>query len=102
MPLHHSFDPQNSKTQCPYCASDFAENSWESFHDRFKMYKVCTCENCRRQITLPVNFLGTGHDGWDGKNKWSMKSEISVEVSKEQLAPLETRIKILSEKIFQA
>ncbi|MFT4343224.1 MAG: hypothetical protein ACMXYE_00585 [Candidatus Woesearchaeota archaeon] len=102
MSLHHSFNLINNRTQCPYCASDFSQSSWESFHDRLKMYKVCTCEKCRRQIALPVDFLGSGHDGWDGQNKWSMTADITVEKTNHTLTPLESKVKILSERIFQA
>jgi hypothetical protein len=65
------------------------------------MYKsVRKCPNCGKEIMLPVNFLGSGHDNWDGKSTWKSSKDIKFPKTSKKIKTLESRIKILSETSY--
>jgi len=49
---------------------------------------------------VPVSFLGSGHDNWDGKHSWKTSSKIKIPKTKKKIKTLESKIKILSEKSY--
>lgn len=99
MTLHHSFTTQDFKRQCMYCSTSFDEIKWDNIHVGTRLYKHSNC-SCGKVIMVPVNFLGSGHDNWDGKNSWKTSSMIKVPKTKKKIKTLESKIKILSEKSY--
>ena len=98
MTLHHSFAIDGFKEQCVYCSTSFEDQSWATIHHGVKMYKSTTCPKCSHHVMLPVDFLGSGHDGWDGKQEWKSSPTITFSKSSKKIKTLESKIKILSEK----
>jgi len=96
MTLHHTFTIQDFKEQCPYCSTQFEDVEWESVHEGTQLYKRLLCD-CGKEIMIPAGFLGSGHDGWDGKHSWKGGSNIKMAKTRKKVKSLESRIKILSE-----
>jgi len=96
MTMHHFVPELSLSAQCPYCADDLGCAEWESHHNRSKMYKSCNCPSCRKLLTFPAGFFGSGHDALTTKPD----TKIFPEKSDKKLIELETRIQILSEKIY--
>lgn len=64
----HLLNSNTLRKNC-YCGKDLSENIWKSEFHGEKHYKTTICE-CGSNITVEVDFSGSGHDGWDGKNAW--------------------------------
>lgn len=100
MSLHHSFSIQDLKRQCVYCSTPFSEASWKSIHEGTQLYKTMNCSCCGKHIMIPVSFLGSGHDSWDGKHSWVSDPRIKVSKTNKKIKNLESRIKILAERTY--
>ncbi|MCB9358385.1 hypothetical protein H6503_00480 [Candidatus Woesearchaeota archaeon] len=101
MALHHTFNEQNFKSQCIYCGTDFSELSWNTINEGISTYKeIPKCPGCDRHITVPIGFLTSGHDAWDGKHNWLNEDGIKIEKTSHKMKNLESQIKILSETIY--
>jgi len=55
-----------------------------------------SCPSCARLTLFPVNFLGSGHDSWDGRHSWVSDKNIAVHKSEHKIKGLEKKIEILS------
>ncbi|MFT4297695.1 MAG: hypothetical protein ACMXX5_00715 [Candidatus Woesearchaeota archaeon] len=98
MTLHHCFTIQNQKFQCIRCSSPLHDSKWSNHHEGTQLYKSAICPSCSYDIMIPVDFLGSGHDNWDGVSSWTSDSSIVIPKTKNKIKTLESRIKILSEK----
>lgn len=94
--MHQVFQPDEQKNQCPYCKADLKEVVWHTHFESIKMYKGFPCK-CGHLITLPMSFLGSDHDNWDGTNAWCRYPNIKRVKSKEKIKTLESKIKIVKE-----
>jgi len=83
-----------------YCSTTFDKISWETIHEGVQMYKSTFCPNCNRHITIPVDFLGSGHDDWDGKHSWKFDQNVTFPKTKKKVKNLEAKIKIISERNY--
>jgi DNA-directed RNA polymerase subunit RPC12/RpoP len=98
MNLHHTFTIKDQKNQCVHCSNTLKDIKWENVHQGIQLYKSTFCPECKYHILIPVDFLGSGHDNWDGKNSWVSESNIIIPKNKHKMKTLESKIKILSEK----
>jgi DNA-directed RNA polymerase subunit RPC12/RpoP len=80
---HHVVQEQDLKHQCAYCSHDMGDD-WSSQFDRARHYKGASCQNCGKQVTMKVDFDGSGHDDWAGHDRWKEKlqHEVRVRMSK--------------------
>mgnify|MGYP001617122225 CR=1 FL=1 len=88
MRVHHFVKEIHQRLECPYCKNDLSENRWNSSFHIEHHYKMTGCEQCGREISIKVNFNGSGHDCWD-KNSDFCKLINQTKASK----PLEEKIK---------
>jgi DNA-directed RNA polymerase subunit RPC12/RpoP len=100
MDLHHCFTIQNQKTQCLRCSTPLNNSKWDNVHEGIQLYKSTLCPCCDYKIIIPVNFLGSGHDNWDGEHSWMSESNIVIPKNKQKIKTLESQVKILSEKSY--
>jgi hypothetical protein len=96
MNLHQGFNTDDQKIQCPYCRTDLSDKEWHTHFESVRMYKAFHC-TCGKFLSVPVKFLGSGHDNWDKKNSWIHYSNIKIPKVKEKIKSLESRIKILKD-----
>ncbi|MEA3429857.1 MAG: hypothetical protein U9R08_01145 [Nanoarchaeota archaeon] len=69
----HMVKSEQVKDQCPYCGTDLDKvTGWESEFHIGMHYKKITC-SCGKENILKVDFIGSGHDTWDGKPNWKGK-----------------------------
>jgi hypothetical protein len=94
--LHQAFTLVDQKTQCPYCHSSLHDEVWNSHFEHTRMYKVLNC-SCGKCLSVPVSFLGSGHDNWDKKESWKDHSNVRIRKTQNQMKTLESKIKILKE-----
>lgn len=88
MRTHHLVNEVHQRLECPYCKNDLVENRWESDFNLQHHYKRTECEKCGREISIKVNFNGSGHDCWDKNSEFCRL--INPVTAKE---PLEEKIK---------
>ena len=69
---HHLVSEEGLKTFCLYCKTEVHPTCWTSEWDSEKHYKKCTCNSCGKDLTIRINFEGSGHDSWNG-NKFKSK-----------------------------
>lgn len=63
---------EDQADSCPYCGarlSDWKSEFLEKFH-----YKICLC-GCGKKISIKVDFLGSGHDSWNGVTDTVIESD---------------------------
>ncbi|MBS3141796.1 hypothetical protein J4464_00230 [Candidatus Woesearchaeota archaeon] len=70
MVFHHSFREHDQFRSCAYCRNDQQGVSWRSVHDSHLHYKERDCTRCGRVSRIRVDFIGSGHDAWDGTQTW--------------------------------
>lgn len=65
MSVHHVMNSVDQKVVCPYCGKKTSDKGWSSLFDCSNFhYKTRSCE-CGRISTIPVGFMGSGHDSWN-------------------------------------
>jgi len=69
MTIHHWIGEAEIKENCIYCGNNLINKKWESCFEGDFHYKTIICECGKKNITK-VNFLGSGHDSWDGTYSW--------------------------------
>lgn len=67
MTKDHIITSEHQRNVCPYCRRDVPED-WESEHLGNTHYKKVECE-CGKVLRLTVNFMGTGDDSFNKKEK---------------------------------
>ena len=87
MTVHHWICESDIKENCIYCGNDLNDKKWESSFEGDSHYKTLTCE-CGKNNRVRVNFLGSGHDSWDGTCSWDFvieKDDKKLEVKIKEL-----------------
>jgi len=88
MTIHHLVKESDIKENCIYCGKNLINKKWESKFEGDFHYKTIICE-CGREIITKVDFLGSGHDSWDGTYSWefvvdSYDEKLEVKIKKLQ------------------
>jgi hypothetical protein len=91
--IHHVFTINDQKHQCPYCAREHKDSTWDSFFESVRMYKTINCD-CGKFLTIPIKWNGSGHDSWDGKHSWKNEPQIKLEKTTHKMKTLEQKIEI--------
>ena len=94
--MHQVFRTEDQKDQCPYCHSNLKDAEWDTHFESTRLYKSVTC-NCGRFISIPMCFLGSGHDTWDPKEGWRRQPNIKIPKTKQKIKTLESKIKVIKE-----
>jgi len=90
----HLIREHHQKDFCPYCKNDMKDSKWESLFHLDKVYKTAECNSCKRNISIKMDFFGSGHDDW--KKDWD-KVTVLKEKDRE-LIRLEDRIKVVQKE----
>ncbi len=70
--MDHWVDIERFRRTC-YCGEELSGKEWESFWMGERHYKRHRCL-CGKEILMLVNFVGSGHDAWDGTHSWIEKT----------------------------
>lgn len=89
----HLITEDELKKQCYRCGAEFEEMPWESQFLNEKHYKTLMC-NCGAVTRLSVDFLGSGHDSWDGTDSWR-EEVIEPEEEPPKMRTLETTVRCM-------
>jgi len=60
---------EDLKFSCHYC-HHVAGEDWKSEFYNHTHYKTTNCPGCGVKNSITVDFEGSGHDDWSGKNNW--------------------------------
>ena len=94
---HHLFREDNLKIQCYHCGKTLNSKTWNSeFHKEFH-YKSTTCE-CGRQLSVKVDFIGSGHDSWDKTNSWKKTVHEELCTEKTSMKILKNLVELAQQK----
>ena len=74
MTIHHLINESEIKENCIYCGCDLSNKRWKSHFEGDLHYKIIVCK-CGKKNNVKVNFLGSGHDSWDGSCSWEFVIE---------------------------
>ncbi len=92
----HIFKADDQKAQCGYCGEIFDKKFWQSHFESELHYKKFLCK-CGKEVTIKVDFIGSGHDSWDGTEGW--KEDFKEEIKgKTKIKTLESKIKVIQKK----
>lgn len=73
--MHHIANEDNQRFNCVYCGKSLLKDRWESKFDGNRHYKTAHCE-CGKEARITVDFLGSGHDGWEKESTIDDKIKI--------------------------
>lgn len=66
----HLARSEDQKQQCPCCGRDVSEmTGWRSEFHLDMHYKQLKCD-CGYNLSVKVDFSGSGHDEWNGSASW--------------------------------
>ncbi len=84
---HHLFNEDCLKAQCYHCGKVLKGKEWKSeFHKEFH-YKSTVCD-CGRELSVKVDFIGSGHDSWDQTYNWR-------KLAREEQSTKKAKVKVL-------
>jgi len=76
MAADHELSEEDLKQTCPYCKHDMSDQKlWKSCFCGSIHYKHATC-NCGKDLSIKVEFEGSGHDMWSGAPSWMFNEEV--------------------------
>lgn len=92
----HNLKEDNLRNVC-YCGHHLTDKEWCSEFPEDKHYKSICCDECGRKVFVNVDFLGSGHDNWDGTLSWTHKAKCD---SREEvkITPLENMVQKMKVK----
>ena len=79
--IEHLGTEKHQKICCLYCKRDLEKKEWKSEFSGGTHYKTTKCE-CGQVVRIPVEFGGSGHDNWSGKEEKKTKNNIKTIESK--------------------
>ena len=96
--VFHLAKEADQKTQCPYCRSDLTGISWDSTHDLKLFYKTIDC-SCGKTLHIRItDFIGSGHDSWDGTDGWKSQDGLEPDgKSDRRISTIEDKLNIVKE-----
>lgn len=92
------FNRDNLKFQCYECRTDLKDNVWESEHDEQRHYKSTLCTCCGKKHSVKVDFLGSGHDSWDGTESWKMHVDWEHQQDVCKIRPIKNLVELIKQK----
>jgi len=60
-------DEEDFLEKCGYCHHSLGE--WSSVHEKDVHYKKSTCGSCEKETWVKADFMGSGHDEWNKREK---------------------------------
>jgi len=96
--VFHLATESDQKAQCPYCRKDISGSTWDTEHDLRQFYKTIDCE-CGKSLRIRItDFMGSGHDSWDGTHSWKTQEGIEPDgKSPRRIKTIEDKIKVVKE-----
>lgn len=83
MGVHHIVNEDDQMKICVYCGNNLSENKWKSVFLQDFHYKTTNCK-CGKKAFLKINFLGSGHDKWKGKDSECLE-KLKKDMKKKQI-----------------
>jgi len=93
----HLIKEEHQKEFCPYCGTNLSKEKWVSEFHLEHHYKTLLCPKCKKQISLKVDFHGSGHDEWS--DEWHSLITKNTDACLKELEMI-VNAKMLNEKII--